>query len=310
MAVFTSVPPTPPTPPSPPSPQIPAAESMPRRAALRFSKMHGPATISSWSTCATARRRSTPALSRALADRHTGVGCDQLLTIEARAAPGAVASYRIWNADGSEAQQCGNGARCVAAWLVRDGQRARRALRAGQSRRARVASSASTTAATASTWACRDFAPRTVRCAASSDAQDLYALDVDGARIEFGAVSMGNPHAVVEVDDIDAAPVATLGPALQAHAAFPQSVNVGFAQVRARDRIAPARLGARRRRNAGLRQRCVRGGGDPDAARHASIATSPWRCPAASCASAGPTTRRRSQWSGPATFVFEGELSA
>src|SRR3546814_13467558 len=63
----------------------------------------------------------SPELCRALADRHTGVGCDQILTVEAPASAGAIAVYRIWNADGSPSQQCGNGARCVAAWLVRDG---------------------------------------------------------------------------------------------------------------------------------------------------------------------------------------------
>ncbi len=175
-------------------------------------------------------------LSRALADRHTGVGCDQILTIEPARSIGAVASYRIWNADGSQAQQCGNGARCIAAWLVRDGS-ARGAEflldspsgthaveRAGEDR-FRIA------------MGLPQFAPQALPLLGFTEAQDEYALQVGGQELRLGAVSMGNPHALLRVDDIAHAPLGTLGPALQAHAAFPQSVNVGFAEVVARDRI-------------------------------------------------------------------------
>src|SRR5690606_21911 len=89
--------------------------------ALRFSKMHGAGNDF---VVLDLRHGATPPsadLCRALADRHAGVGCDQILTVEAPASAGAIAAYRIWNADGSPSQQCGNGARCVAAWLVRDG---------------------------------------------------------------------------------------------------------------------------------------------------------------------------------------------
>ncbi|WP_233398723.1 diaminopimelate epimerase [Luteimonas sp. MC1828] len=175
------------------------------------------------------------ALCRLLADRHRGVGCDQILTIAAPRGPGAIASYAIWNADGSPSQQCGNGARCIAAWLVRDGAAgddfmldspvARHHVRMLGEGLVEVEMGAP------------DFTPAAVPLAGFDDGVDGYELTLDGAAVHFGAVSMGNPHAVLEVDDVDAAPVATLGAALQRHAAFPDSANVGFAQVVAPDRI-------------------------------------------------------------------------
>jgi diaminopimelate epimerase len=213
-------------------------------ALLRFTKMHGAGNDFVVLDLRDGGLPPTPALSRALADRHTGVGCDQILTVERPRSAGAIASYRIWNADGSNAAQCGNGARCIAAWLVRDGTAhdARFVLDSPSGSHAveRLADGGFRVA-----MGVPQFAPQALPLAGFNEAQDEYALDVvvdagSGARaqgVRFGAVSMGNPHALVEVDDIARAPVATLGPALQAQAAFPDSVNVGFAEVDARDRI-------------------------------------------------------------------------
>ncbi|WP_298575770.1 diaminopimelate epimerase [uncultured Luteimonas sp.] len=178
-----------------------------------------------------------PELCRALADRHTGVGCDQILTIGPPASPGALASYRIWNSDGSPSAQCGNGARCVAAWLVRGGatQEAHFVLDSpagthavevlGQGRY-RIA------------MGVPRFEPGQVPMAGIAQQQTTYeAALADIGPLRFGAVSMGNPHAVIEVDDVDAAAVARIGPALQASPLFPSSANVGFAQVLDRGRI-------------------------------------------------------------------------
>ena len=207
-------------------------------AGLRFSKMHGAGN----DFVVLDRRDSSapldPALCRALADRHTGVGCDQVLTIEPARTGAAVASYAIWNADGSPSQQCGNGARCIAAWLVRDGAAGSETFLLDSP----VASHAVTRVA-ADRFRIEmgkpEFEP--ARIPLRGFARDRsYALELDtipAATVEFGAVSMGNPHALVEVDDVAAAPVATIGAALQRHAAFPESVNVGFAQVEARDRV-------------------------------------------------------------------------
>jgi len=206
------------------------------RPSLRLGKMHGAGNDFVVLDLRDGSPPPTPALSRALADRHTGVGCDQILTIEAPRSPDAVASYRIWNSDGSNAMQCGNGARCIAAFLVRDGS-ARDAAFVLDSPAGSHAIERVDTDRYRIAMGVPQFAPSALPLL-GFDPADRYALDVDGSRVEFTAASMGNPHALVEVDDIARAPVATLGPALQAHAAFPDSVNVGFAQVLARDRIA------------------------------------------------------------------------
>ena len=197
---------------------------------LRFSKMHGAGN----DFVVLDLRDGTPPpgaeLAAKLADRHRGVGCDQILTIEPPRSAGSVAAYRIWNSDGSSSQQCGNGARCVAAWLVRDGAaqgdefhidsplRTHAVQRLGQDRYA-VAMGRP------------QFEPEQIPLAGFTHARDEYAVPLQGENVRFGAVSMGNPHAVLEVGLIDAAPVERLGPLLQQHASFPESVNVGFAQV-------------------------------------------------------------------------------
>ena len=206
----------------------------PRR--LRFSKMHGAGNdfvvldLRDDAALASALSRGAPAFCRALADRHTGVGCDQILTIDAPRSTGAVASYGIWNADGSPSRQCGNGARCIAAWLAREGTAATpsfildspagvHAVDDLGDGRYRIA------------MGVPQFAPQAVPLAGFGQAQDAYAVHVDGDEVCFGAVSMGNPHAVIEVVDVASAPVARLGPRLQADPAFPQSANIGFVEV-------------------------------------------------------------------------------
>ena len=205
------------------------------RAGLRFSKMHGAGNDFVVLDLREGAPPPDAALCRLLADRHLGVGCDQILGIAAARSEGAVASYGIWNADGSPSQQCGNGARCVAAWLVRDGAAAgdfvldspvaRHRVRELGEGRFEIAMGAPV------------FAPADIPLAGFGGEADRYGVELDGHALEFGAVSMGNPHAVVEVDDVEAAPIEALGPALQRHPAFPQQCNVGFAQVLDRGRI-------------------------------------------------------------------------
>lgn len=204
---------------------------------MRFSKMHGAGN----DFVVLDLRGGAPApagtLCARLADRHRGVGCDQILTIEPPRNAGSIAAYRIWNADGSASGQCGNGARCVAAWLVRDGA-------APAQGEFTIDSPAGVHAVT------RDadggfvidmgpprFAPADIPLVGVDGEQDDYTLTLGGETLQLGAVSMGNPHAVLEVADVARADVARLGPALQASAWFPASVNVGFAQVLAADHI-------------------------------------------------------------------------
>lgn len=204
-------------------------------ATLRFSKMHGAGNDFVVLDLRGGRPAPTPALARALGDRHAGVGFDQLLTIEDPTQAGAVARYRIWNADGSAAQQCGNGARCVAAWLQRDG-----AADTGSFVLEAPPGPVKVQALGAGRYALAlgvpGFEPADLPFRADA-AADSYRFTLAGREVVFGIASMGNPHAVIEVPDVDAADVASLGPALQARAEFPESVNVGFAQVLAPDRI-------------------------------------------------------------------------
>lgn len=210
-------------------------------ARLRFSKMHGAGNDFVVLDLRGGATPPDPALCRRLADRHTGVGCDQILTVEAPLSDGAIASYRIWNSDGSASQQCGNGARCIAAWLVRDGAAARGAQADGSfavdSPTGRHAVRPLGDGHYRIDMGRPEFDPARIPLRGYSTRQDQYVLDVHDTVIGFGAVSMGNPHAVIEVDDVDAAPVETIGPMLQSSAEFPESANVGFAQVLAPDRI-------------------------------------------------------------------------
>src|SRR4051794_38479962 len=178
---------------------------------LHFSKMHGAGNDFVVIDLRDGPPPPDAALASRLADRHFGVGCDQILTIEAPRSEGAVASYRIWNADGSASQQCGNGARCVAAWLVRDG--------VARGDRFRVDSPLATHDVVrlggdrySIAMGVPQFDPAKIPLAGFAVIQDRYAIELGGETVHFGAVSMGNPHALIEVADADAAPVTVLGP--------------------------------------------------------------------------------------------------
>lgn len=168
-------------------------------------------------------------LLRALADRHTGVGFDQALMLEPPRDAFSTVFYRVFNADGSEVEQCGNGARCVAALMhARAPQLGREMLlqSAGGTVRARIEEDGLVSVE----MGVPDFTPTALPFAASAQAA-RYTLQVDGREFEIGAVSIGNPHAVLRVADVAHAPVAELGPLIESHARFAKRVNVGFMQV-------------------------------------------------------------------------------
>ena len=204
-------------------------------ATLRFTKMHGAGNDFVVLDLRGGRPAPGAGLARALGDRHTGVGFDQLLTIEDPGQAGALARYRIWNADGSAAQQCGNGARCVAAWLQRDGAASESSF-VLEAPPGPVTVQALGGGRYALALGVPRFEPADLPFRADV-AGDSYRFTLGGQDITFGIASMGNPHAVIEVPDVAAADVAGLGPALQARDEFPEGVNVGFAQVLAPDRI-------------------------------------------------------------------------
>ena len=271
---------------------------------LRFSKMHG-----AGNDFVVLDRRSEseePAreLVARMADRHTGIGFDQLLTIERPTRPDCVARYRIWNSDGSVARQCGNGVRCLVAWLRRDGAIDDREVSL-ESPAGVVSARIGTDGTVAVEMGVPRFAPGDVPCDATQDA-DVHVVAVGSQAIELGVVSLGNPHAVVVVEDTGTAPVATLGPALESHARFPERVNVGFAQVLTREAI---RLRVFER-GAGETRACGSGACAAVAVlrrRGALDSRVAVTLPGGTLAIEWPGENEPLWMSGPAAFVFEGE---
>ena len=170
---------------------------------------------------------------RRLADRRTGIGFDQALLLEAPRRAESAVFYRIFNSDGDEVEQCGNGARCIAALLHRRGLTRDGAITLDSPAgliRARVGAGAQV----AVDLGVPNFAPAALPFVAPREA-DSYPLEVAGRTLEIGAVSLGNPHAVLTVPSVEDAPVATLGPAIENHPRFPKRVNAGFLEIVARD---------------------------------------------------------------------------
>ena len=202
---------------------------------LRFTKMEGAgndfvvvdATRKTFDLCTSGIRQ--------LADRHTGIGFDQLLVIEPPRTQGTDFYYRIFNADGGEVSQCGNGARCVVRY-VHD-----KALSNKQSIRVETASGIIEPSLQADGRIMVDmakplFEPVEIPMLVPRR-ESAYTITVDEAQIEIGAVSMGNPHAVQEVADIEAAPVISQGPKIESHALFPERANAGYMQITDRHNI-------------------------------------------------------------------------
>ena len=202
---------------------------------LEFTKMHGLGNDFLMLDLVSQRVRLDEALIRRLSDRHFGVGFDQLLVVEPPHHPDVDFRYRIFNADGSEVSQCGNGARCFARF-VRD-----RRLTRKDTLRVETASGIITLQIDGQGWVTVNMGPPRLEPSQIPFVADAAALDyrieVDGELYQIAAVSMGNPHAVLRVDDVDTAPVATLGPRLESHSRFPERVNVGFMQVLNRQEI-------------------------------------------------------------------------
>jgi diaminopimelate epimerase len=177
----------------------------------------------------------TPVQLRRLADRHFGVGCDQILLVEPARAAGADFRYRIFNADGGEVEQCGNGARCFVRFVRERGLTDKSEIRVETAAGIIMPRLEADGEVTVNMGA-PVFAAQRIPFITDSDAL-VQPLQVDGTTVEISAVSMGNPHAVQVVADVDAAPVAAQGPLIERHARFPQRVNAGYMQVQDRGRI-------------------------------------------------------------------------
>ena len=194
---------------------------------LAFTKMHGLGNDFIVFEAPADSALPTAAALRSLADRHTGVGFDQALVLAPPRAKGTDVFYRIFNSDGSEVEQCANGARCIASLLARKLGRSKVQL---DSAGGRVAGELHADGSVSLDMGVPNFDPAALPFEASREA-DIYPLRVGDKELQIGAVSMGNPHAVIQVSSVGAAPVDTLGPAVENHSRFPRRTNVGFMEV-------------------------------------------------------------------------------
>ena len=199
---------------------------------IEFTKMHGLGNDFMVIDLVTQRLELTKELISLLADRHLGIGFDQLLVVEPPMRPDVDFRYRIFNSDGSEVEQCGNGARCFARFVQA------RKLSFKQRIRVETKSGILTLSTDNYGWVEVDmgkpsFEPAEIPFTpkAITKIQNAYHLDVEGTPVQLYVANMGNPHAVIKVDDILTAEVEKLGKAIESHPAFPERVNVGFVQV-------------------------------------------------------------------------------
>ncbi len=202
---------------------------------LKFSKMHGLGNDFVVLDGIRQPLALTPEQLRTLADRHFGVGCDQILLVEMAEQPGVDFRYRIFNADGGEVEQCGNGARCFVRFVHDAGLTAKREIRVetqGGIITPRLEDDGNVTV----NMGIPRFLPAEIPFLGDGEAV-IHALAVADETLEISVVSMGNPHAVQVVGDVDHAPVGVQGPLIENHARFPQRVNAGFMQVVGRQAI-------------------------------------------------------------------------
>jgi diaminopimelate epimerase len=196
---------------------------------LRFTKMHGLGNDFVVIDATRVPVELTPARVKAIADRHFGVGCDQLLVVEPASRTDVDFRYRIFNADGGEVEQCGNGARCFVRFVHDKGLTAKDEIRV-ETRSGIIAPRLGAGGLVTVDMGVPELTPAKVPFVSDSDAV-VQPLQVGEQTVAITAVSMGNPHAVQVVADVDAAPVAEQGALIERHARFPARVNAGFLQV-------------------------------------------------------------------------------
>ena len=284
---------------------------------IEFTKMHGLGNDFMVVDATRARFAPGAARIRELADRRTGVGFDQLLVVEPPSVPEAEFDYRIHNADGAEVEHCGNGARCFARFVHERGLTRSRSIpvrTAGGLIRLELLDDGRVTVM----MGVPEFAPGRVPFVPERDADEVedeggasgfHDLSVDGRTLRVGAMSIGNPHAVLVVDDVDAAPVGTLGPRIESHAAFPRRANAGFLQVvsptRARLRVYERGVGETRACGSGACAALALGVRAGLLERRATIAL-----PGGELELAWPHDDASIEMTGPCSTVFEGRTRA
>lgn len=196
---------------------------------MKFTKMHGLGNDFVVIDAVTQNVRVTASMARRLGNRTLGIGCDQILVVEPPSDPSIDFNYRIFNSDGGEVEQCGNGARCLARF-VKD-----RRLTGKSAIRVKTMNRIMALRINADNLVSVDMGVPALTPAdipfQSAEPANLYAIDIGGNSYQIAAVSMGNPHGILQVDDIQTAPVNDLGPQLECHERFPNRVNAGFMQV-------------------------------------------------------------------------------
>ena len=196
---------------------------------LRFTKMHGLGNDFMVLDLVSQHAHIQPKHAKQWGDRHTGIGFDQLLIVEAPNNPEVDFRYRIFNADGSEVEQCGNGARCFARFVLDKRLTAKKRIRV-ETKSGIIVLDVQNDGQVSVNMGPPRFIPAEIPFVADAQAPS-YPLEVDGQLYSIAAVSMGNPHAVLRVDDVFTAPVHELGPKIENHPRFPPRVNAGFIQV-------------------------------------------------------------------------------
>src|SRR5665647_390175 len=202
---------------------------------LKFTKMHGLGNDFVVLNAIAHPVALTPEQLRFIADRHFGIGCDQILQVEAPRQPDTDFYYRIFNADGGEVEQCGNGARCFVRYVHDKGLSSKTEIRVGTLGGVIVPRLERDGQVTVDMGA-PVFEPAQIPFDARKRVLS-YPLEINGKTIEISALSIGNPHAVQIVPDVETAPVGSEGPLIERHARFPQRVNAGYVQIVDRSRI-------------------------------------------------------------------------
>ncbi|MFV1940563.1 diaminopimelate epimerase [Pseudomonas luteola] len=196
---------------------------------LRFTKMHGLGNDFMVLDLISQHAHIQPKHARQWGDRHTGVGFDQLLIVETPSNPDVDFRYRIFNSDGSEVEQCGNGARCFARFVFDKRLTVKKVIKVETKGGIIELRLRNDNQVTVDMGAPR-LEPRQIPFEADAEAIS-YPVQVEGRTVELAAVSMGNPHGILRVDNVDTAPVHELGPKLEHHPRFPNRANIGFLQV-------------------------------------------------------------------------------
>src|SRR5690554_3303537 len=272
---------------------------------LRFTKMHGLGNDFVVIDGISQKVRLSPERVRQLADRHFGIGCDQLLLVEAPEHPDIDFRYRIFNADGGEVENCGNGARCFARFVLE------RKLTGKRSIKVETAGGDMTLKVTEQGQVQVDMGvprlnPEEIPFQADAEAI-RYDLVLPEQTLDISAVSMGNPHAVLMVNKVDSAPVETLGPLIESHERFPRRVNAGFMQM-----VSPSEINLRvYERGAGETLACGTGACAAVVAgrlRQLLEETVKVNLPGGSLSITWPGPGHSVIMTGPATTVFHGQV--